>query len=262
MKKICIYILAAILLYSFFRELNVVKVLLMLATLAAIFAIDRVPSKYITAMKYPVILLSFAATASFFFYPRALTGYPMEILITFLAFYSLTFYMAAMEEKKNDFFKEVTAVSILFVSSSFNLFIAGKPLFILPLAVATIFLLFVLDRNRVAPFIAGYALIAMIIAYRQGIHFAGAGLLGLNDINRYILLGASFVFLVIGFTGFMKKRTFTTILPFFGFLYIAVDILMVLGLRLPMGLLYQPVILLAIVSPLVGMMLKPEGERI
>jgi hypothetical protein len=262
MKKICIYILAAILLYSFFREFNVIKVLLMLASLASIFAIDRIPVKYIMGMKYPVILLSFAATACFFFYPRVLTGYHMEIIITFLAFYSLTFYIAAMEEKKNDFFKEVTAISILFLTSSFNLFITGKPLFILPLALATILLLFVLERNQVIPFIAGYALVAMIIAYRQGTHFAGTGLPGLNDINRYILLGASFVFLVTGFTGFMKKRTFTTILPFFGFLYIATDILMVLGLRLSTGLLYQPVILLAIVSPLVGMMLKPEGERV
>jgi len=262
MKKICIYILAATLLYSFFRELNVVKVLLMIASLASIFAIDRVPMKYIMGMKYPVILLSFAATACFFFYPGALTGYPVEIIVTFLAFYSLTFYMAAMEEKKNDFFKEVTAISILFLTSSFNLFVTGKPLFILPLAVATILLLFMIERNRVIPFIAGYTLIAMIIAYRQGTHFMGTGLLGLNDINRYILLGASFIFLVAGFTGFMKKRTFTTILPFFGFLYIAMDILMVLGLRLPMGLLYQPLILLVIVGPLVGVMLKPEGERL
>ncbi|HNT68744.1 MAG TPA: hypothetical protein PKK79_06265 [Syntrophorhabdaceae bacterium] len=262
MKKVCIYILAATLLYSFFRELNVVKVLLMLAALAAIFAIDLIPAKYIMAMKYPVILLSFAATACFFFYPRALTGYPMEIIITFLAFYGLTFYIAGMEEKKNDFFKEVAAVSILFISSSFNLFIAGKLLFIVPLAIATILLLFILDRNRLTPFIAGYALIAMIVAYRQGIHFTGTGLLGLNDVNRYILLGASFAFLVIGFAGFTKKRTFATILPFFGFLYIAADILMVLGLRSSTGLLYQPVILFAIVSPLVGVMLKPEGERI
>jgi hypothetical protein len=126
MKKVCIYILAATLLYSFFRELNVVKVLLMLAALAAIFAIDLIPAKYIMAMKYPVILLSFAATACFFFYPRALTGYPMEIIITFLAFYGLTFYIAGMEEKKNDFFKEVAAVSILFISSSFNLLLQAS----------------------------------------------------------------------------------------------------------------------------------------
>ncbi|HOE17432.1 MAG TPA: hypothetical protein PLX02_06780 [Syntrophorhabdaceae bacterium] len=262
MKKVCIYILAAILLFSFFREINIVKVLLMLAALASIFAIDRVPAKYIMAMKYPVILLSFGVTACFFFYPRVLAGYPMEIVVTFLAFYSLTFYMAGMEEKKNDFFKEVAAVSILFISSSFNLFIAGKLLFVLPLAVATMLLLFVLDKNRLTPFIAGYALIAMIIAYRQGINFMGTGLLGLNDVNRYILLGASFILLVIGFAGFMKKRTFSTILPFFGFLYIAIDIFMVLGLRSSTGLLYQPVILLAIVSPLVAMMLKPEGERL
>ena len=60
---------------------------------------------------------------------------------------------------------------------------------------------------------------------------------------------------------FMKKNTVVKILPFFGFLYIAMDILMVLGVKLSTGLLYQPVIFLALVSPLIGVMLKTEGER-
>ena len=60
---------------------------------------------------------------------------------------------------------------------------------------------------------------------------------------------------------FMKKNTVAKILPFFGFLYIAMDILMVLGVKLSTGLLYQPVIFLVLVSPLIGVMLKTEGER-
>jgi hypothetical protein len=261
MKKIAIYLLAAGMLYSLFRELNVVRVLLIIASLASIFFIDRIPIKYIAGMKYPVILLSFAVTACFFFYPGALARYPVEIIIVFLSFYSLTFYLATMEEKKNDFFKEVAAVSILFLTSSFNLFITGKLLLVLPFALATILFLFVLDRPRIIPFVTGYALIAMVIVYRQGTHFTGSGLLGLSDINRYVLLGTSFVLLVTGLTGFLKKRTITTMLPFFGFLYIATDLLMVLGARLTTGLLYQPVMLLVIASPLVGMLMKPEGEK-
>ena len=60
---------------------------------------------------------------------------------------------------------------------------------------------------------------------------------------------------------FMKKNTVAKILPLFGFLYIAMDILMVLGAKLSTGLLYQPAIFLALVSPLIGVMLKSEGER-
>jgi predicted RND superfamily exporter protein len=51
------------------------------------------------------------------------------------------------------------------------------------------------------------------------------------------------------------------LLTFFGFLYIAVDIAMVMGFKLSMGLLYQPLIALFIIPPLIGIMLKAEGER-
>ena len=36
---------------------------------------------------------------------------------------------------------------------------------------------------------------------------------------------------------------------------------MVLGLKLSTGLLYQPVLFLALVSPLLGIMFKAEGGR-
>ena len=65
MKKVFIYILASILLYSFFRELNAVKVMFISLGLASIYVIYRIPSKYIIATKYPIILLSFAATAGY-----------------------------------------------------------------------------------------------------------------------------------------------------------------------------------------------------
>ena len=50
-------------------------------------------------------------------------------------------------------------------------------------------------------------------------------------------------------------------LPFFGFLYIAMDILMVVGARFSTGLLYQPILFLVIIVPLTGTMMKAEGGK-
>jgi hypothetical protein len=166
-----------------------------------------------------------------------------------------------MEEKQKEFFKEITALSILFISSAFNLFMAGQLLLVVSFALALMLILFILDRTSMVAFIAGYTLIAGILIYRQNSNILGSGLTALGSIDKYILLSSSFAFLLTSFIMFMKKNTVTKILPLFGFLYIALDILMVLGAKLSTGLLYQPAIFLAIVSPLIGVLLKSEGER-
>lgn len=260
MKKIAIYILASILLYSFFRELNIVKVLYICLGLVSIYAIYRVPSRHIIAMKYPIILLSFAGTAGFFLYPELSSKYPIEALIIFLSFYSINFYLITIEEKGKDFFKDVIALSLLFLSSSFNLFMIGKPLLILPISLSMMLFLFIVGKNRIIPFIAGYILLVVIFLLYKKVNILGVGM-KFNDINRCLLLISSFAFLLLGFIGFIKRGNLTIVLSFFGFLYVAVDILMVLGIKLSGGLLYQPVILLFIVSPLIGVMLKAEGEQ-
>ena len=261
MKKISIYMLASILLYSLFRELNIVKVLYICLGLASIYAIYRAPSRYIIAMKYPIILLSFAGTAGFFLYPELSSKYPIEAVIVFLSFYSITFYLITIEEKGKDFFKDVIALSLLFLSSSFNLFMIGKPLLILPISLSIMLFLFIVGKNRIIPIIAGYTLFIMVFLYHKGINILGAGI-RVNDIDRYLLLISSFAFLLLGFIDFMKKDNLTKVLYFFGFLYVAIDILMVLGIKLSGGLLYQPVILLFIIIPLIGVMLKAEGEHV
>jgi hypothetical protein len=121
--------------------------------------------------------------------------------------------------------------------------------------------LFIVGKNRIIPFIAGYTLFIMVFLYHKGINILGVGI-RVNDIDRYLLLISSFAFLLLGFIDFMKKDNLTKVLYFFGFLYVAIDILMVLGIKLSGGLLYQPVILLFIISPLIGVMLKAEGEHV
>ena len=261
MKKVFIAITAILLLYSFIRDLNLMKALLMLGGLGTIYAIYRIPVRYIETMKYPFIILSFLVTALFFVYPRISLVYPVRVAIVFLSLYSVIFYTINMENKKQEFFKEITAISILFISSSFNLFMTGQLLLVVSFALAFMLVLFILDRTPMVPFIAGYTLIAGIIIYQQNVNILGSGLTGFGNIEKYILLSTSFIFLVSSFIMFVKKNSVMKILPLFGFLYIAMDILMVLGAKLSTGLLYQPAVFLALVSPLIGVMLKSEGER-
>jgi len=261
MKKVFIAITAILLFYGFIRELNFMKALLMLGGLGTIYAIYRTPARYIEAMKYPLIILSFLATVLFFVYPKVPLVYPARVAIVFLSFYSVIFYIINMEDKQKEFFKEITALSILFISSSFNLFMAGQLLLIISFALALMLVLFILDRTSMVPFIAGYTLVAGTLIWQQSGHILGSGLTGLGNIEKYILLASSFTFLVASFIMFTKKNTVTKILPLFGFLYIVMDILMVLGVKLSTGLLYQPAVFLALVSPLIGVMLKTEGER-
>ena len=261
MKKIFVYLLASVLLFAFFRELNVVKILMICLGLGAAYLIYRIPAKHIVIMKYPFICLALAVTALFLVYPKMNVQYPLDAIIIFISFYGLTFYLITIEEKGKSLLKDATALSILFLSSAFNFFMIGKPLFILPMSIAAAFFLFIIGKNRLIPFLAGYTLAIIFLLFGKGIIIFG-GSLKINDIERYLLLAASFAFLVTGFVGFVKKSNFIVLMAFFGFLYIATDIFMELGFRLSTGLLYQPLAALLVLIPLIGIMLKSDRERI
>ena len=121
--------------------------------------------------------------------------------------------------------------------------------------------LFIIGRNKLMAIIGGYTLCIVVYLLIKKTAIAGLGL-KVGDIDKYLLLGVTFILLIFSFIGFLKKPNTMKIMAFFGFLYLAVDILLVLGFRLSAGLLYQPVIALFIVAPLMGIMLKAEGERI
>jgi len=260
-KKVLIAIFSLLLVYGLLREYTVARVLVVIAGAAAGYAIFRLPQRSIEAMKYPLIVISFLVTILFFFYPRIAIPEAARMAIVFVSFYAFILYLTGMEEKGQDFFKEVTALSILFFSSGFNLYITGKLVFMISFAATLVLFLFIIGRYRIIPFIAAYASIAAFMAYRQGAVLTGSGLTGLAEINRYVLLGSAFALLVTSFAFVMKKSSFATMLPFFGFLYIAMDILLVVGVRFSTGLLYRPVLFIAILAPLAGMMLKTEGGK-
>jgi hypothetical protein len=261
MKKATIYILASMLLYSFFYELNAMKVLFILLGLISMFAVSLVPLKVVIGAKYPIILLSFAGTAGFFFYPQLASSYPVEPLIIFLALYGIAFYLITMEEKGQDMYKEMAGISILFLSTSFNLAMTGKPVLILPLGLSIMFFLFVLGRHKIVLLMAVYTLVITVVLVYKHIPVLSAGV-PIREINRYILFATSFVFLAISFFRFVKQGGQIKILTFFGFLYMCIDLLLSAGLKMSGGLLYQPIIALFIISPLIGLMLKSEVKRI
>ena len=262
MKKTGIAILSLVLVYSFFREFTVARVLIILAGAAAGFGISCLSQRVIEAMKYPLIIISFAITVVFFFYPKVAIPDIARMAVLFVSFYGFVFYLIGIEDKGQDFFKEVTALSILFFSSGFNLYITGSLIYLISFALALICFLFILGRYRIIAFIAAYALIVCFMIYRQKTAILGSGLTGLSEINKYLLLGTSFALLVISFASIMKKSSLTSMLPFFGFLYVAMDILLVVGMKFSAGLLYQPVLFLAIITPLAGtMMMRTEGGR-
>jgi len=260
-KKVCIAILSLVLVYSFFREFTLARVLIILAGAAAGFGIFRLPQRAIEAMKYPLIIISFAITVLFFFYPKVAFPNIARMAVVFVSFYGLAFYLTGIENKNQDFFKELTALSILFFSSGFNLYVSGTLIYLISFALALICFLFILGRYRIIAFIAVYTLIACFMIYRQKTALLGSELTGLSDINKYMLLGTSFALLVISFAMIMKKSAFSSMLPFFGFLYVAMDIFLVVGMKFSAGLLYQPVLFLAMIAPLAGMLMKTEGGR-
>lgn len=261
MKKALIYTLAILLLYSFFPELTYVKILLICLGLVCVYGTSRLSEKHVVAMKYPVILLSFAATAFFLVYPHMNVPDPVKLLIVFLSFYSITFYLITIQEKGKGLLNEAVALSVLFLSSAFNMAMTGRPVLIVAISVAVILFLFIIERSRIIPLIAVYTLIIMVLLLKKNIPILSSGT-GIDDIHRYVLLCASFVLLALAFGSFIKQKRFIKGLVFFGFLYVCIDVALVLGLQCSTGLLCQPVISVFVVSPLIGFTLHAEGKRV
>jgi len=262
LKKLFFYIASTVLLYGLFREISPVKALIICLGLGISYLVYRIPVRHIIAMKYPFICLVLALTIFFIFFPGKNIPYPFNSLVIFVSLYGLTFYLITIEEKNKNAFKEITALSILFLSSAFNLFMTGNLLFILPISIAILFFLFIIGKNRLIPFIAGYTLAIMtaLLLFQKGINITGNGV-KINDLEKHILLATSFLFLIISFTGFAKNNNFIKLAAFFGFIYITTDIYLVLGFKLSSGLLYQPLTALLLLTPFIGMMLKTETEH-
>ncbi len=260
MKKAVILIFTSLFLYGIARELNFVKVTMILLGLVGAFFICRIPSRYIVAMKYPFIIMQLAITLMFFIFPHIPVKQNFDFFVVFAAFYSIIFYLITIDEKQKNLFKEIVAVSVLYFSAFFNLLMVDKPVLIISLALPLMIYLFILGHNKVIPFIAGYTFFIILSLILKKFPIIGQGIVFQNDVERYIMLLAPFFLFVVSFVTYIKKSDFLKIISFLGLLMISIDILLVVGLKFSCGIICQPLAAVMITTPLAGIMMKTERE--
>ncbi len=248
-------------LYLLYRDITIVSFLVIASGIAAALLISRLPSTALVHIKYPFIILSFALSAGLLLYPALRTGLLPQLGSLFLSFYSMALYMVTIEEKSKKAAKEVTGLSLLFVSATCNLFLTGRADFVLPLAVTVALFLFVLNRSRLILlaliFIAG----AVVFFYVKKIHLFGGPLPDMGTVARPVLLATAFLLLLASFAAVMKRGNPPALLAFFGLLCLSIDLLLSVGFTYRGLFLTQPLAALLIAGPLTGIMMKEEGSR-
>jgi hypothetical protein len=260
LRKAVVLAVSSLFLYGLFRDMTLAKTLLLVAGLVGAFVVSRVPARAVVGVKYPLICLSFALSVGLFVYP-SVRGYPAQMAALFISFYSIALYLATDEEKAKKPYKQMIALSLLFISSSYNLIITSRSEVILPLTITSMLFLFILNRLKSLPIVGAYALVIFAVLYVR--HCTGFGCeLRLSGVERYLLLGAAFLLLFISFVGFIKESGPIRVVAFFGSLYLSIDLLMSIGFSFKGILVHQPSLALLIVSPLLGLTMKGGGERI
>ena len=91
-----------------------------------------------------------------------------------LPFTASALFLVTTEEKGRKAYKEITGLSLLYGASSLNLFLTGHPELILPLSVAMLLFLFIINRITVMAFIAAYSAAAVIFLAVKGVPLLGA----------------------------------------------------------------------------------------
>jgi len=259
-RRIVVLVISSLFFFCLFREMTMMKTLICCLVMAGAYAISRIDPRYLLASKYPLIGLCLALSPVLIIYP-ALRPYPaIAGAAMLLAFYSIALFLVTTEEKGRKVYKEITGLSLLYGASSLNLFLTGHPELILPLSISVLLFLFIINRITIMAFIAVYTVMCVTFFSLKGVPLFGNNVL-LYDSQRYMLLACAFALLLITFVAFLKRTDLITVLAFFGLLYVSVDLLMSVGFRLRAILLYQPVLALLIVGPLVGMVMKGGKER-
>jgi len=247
--------------YGLLRDMTLLKTLMLCAAIGSSYAISKIPPKYLAGAKYPVIGLSLILPFILIIYPWVRTNQAVLAATLVLAFYSIALFLVTLDEKGKKVHKEVTGLCLLYAASFTNLFLTGLSALILPLSISVLLFLFIANKARIMPFVAGLTVLAMIVLLVAGVHMGATGP-WLNSVERYVLMGAAFALMLVGFVSFVKNPDFVSILGFFGLLYVSVDLLMSVGLHLKGILLAQPGLALFIVGPIVGMAMKGGKERL
>jgi hypothetical protein len=260
MRKAAILMLGAILLHSILGDFNALNILLLLGGLALAYGLFETPDRFITAAKYPVVVLSLLAGVFSALYPAVIAAYHLRQVLLLLAFYSLGFYLATMESKDRSPGKEAIALSLLMVSASFNCYAAGQPLTIVPLALSAMALLFIAGRARLAIVVSAFCVATLVVACLRGFPARGPGQ-DLPDLERYVLLGTAFLFFVLSFLFFLQEGDALKMLGFYGFLFLSVHIVLSLTARFPLTLRYEPLLAILLVAPSMAALMKSGRRR-
>jgi hypothetical protein len=240
--------------------MTLMKTLLLCLSMASAYGVYRLPPRYLPSSKYPLTALCLLLPVALFVWPGLRSSIVTAGAAVFLAFYSVAILLVTTEENGREIHKEVLGISVLYGVSCLNLFLTGHPEFILPFSVAVLLFLFIIDRVKIMSFVAGYALTSMIFLAYRGVPILGSGL-ALHDAERYALLACAFSLFVITFIAFLKRSDFVSVLGFFGLLYVSIDLLLSVGLRLKGIVLYQPFLVLFVMGPLAGMIMKGGKVR-
>jgi hypothetical protein len=167
--------------------------------------------------------------------------------------------VATISEKGKGLYKEILALSLLFISASLNLVMTRSVELFLPLSITILLFLFIMQRTKLLPLVGAYVVVMLIFLYLKKVTIYSSGI-DLGSVERYLVMACAFLLLLVTFIGFVRKAGPTWAIAFFGLLYASVDILMSVGFSLKGLVLYQPVAALLILAPLVGVTLQ-EGKR-
>jgi hypothetical protein len=258
-KRIALLLLSCLFFYSLFRDMNVVKTLLLCAAVGVVFIVSKAPARYVVGSKYPLICLCFALSAALIVFPAFRTKPVIRFTGIFLTFFSLSLYVTTISEKGKGLYKEILALSLLFISASLNLIMTRSVELFLPLSITILLFLFIMQRTKLLPLAGAYVVAMLVFLYLKKVTMYGSGI-DFGSVERYLVLACAFLLLLVTFIGFVRKAGPTWTIAFFGLLYASVDILMSVGFSLKGLLLYQPVAALLILAPLVGVTLQ-EGKR-
>jgi hypothetical protein len=176
----------------------------------------------------------------------------------FVTFFSLSLYVATIDEKGKGLYKEILALSLLLISTAVNLVMTRSMELFLPLSITILLFLFILNRMKLIPLVGAYVVGMLIFLYIKKVSLFGPGL-ELSQIERYLVLSTAFLLLLATFIGFVRQPNSLWTIAFFGLLCASIDILVSVGFSLKGLLLYQPLAALLILAPLVGITLQGEG---
>ncbi len=261
MRKALVLAISSLFFYSLFRDMTLLNTLLLCFAIAFAYGISKIPSKYLAGAKYPLVALSLALCPILIVYPWLRHRLMVAALAMFLAFFSTTLFLVSLDEKEKRLYKQVTGLALLYAAAALNLFLAHHSELILSFSISILIFLFIINKAQIMPFVGAFTLLVLILLLISGVHILAPAVY-LQGVERYALLASAFALLFFVFAAYVKRPDFATILPFFGLLYVSVDLLLSIGFRVKGVLLYQPFLALFIVGPVVGVALKGGKERL